>query len=71
VTLLSLAVIAFLARSSPRGGAVVLISGLAVAACGGLMLSFLGRFIGVYMLTLDAALLVVGGGLQLKASPAS
>lgn len=71
VELLFLGILAFLARSMQRGGAIVLLCGLAVAACAGLMLYFLGPFIGVYLMSADAVLLLLGGCLLWKAPQAS
>jgi hypothetical protein len=71
IELLVLALIAFIARSMPRGGAIVLFCGLAVAACGGVMLHFLGPFIGVYLMSVDAVLLLIGGYLQSRAQAVS
>jgi hypothetical protein len=71
VELIVLGILAFFARSMQRGGVIVFLCGLAVAACGGLMLYFLGPFIGVYMMSVDAVLLLFGGYLLWKASASS
>ena len=69
VELLSMAVLAFVARTMSRGGVIVLLCGIAVAVNGLLMLYFMGPFIGAYMVCTDAGLLIIGGYLQLKTSP--
>jgi hypothetical protein len=69
VELLSLAIIAFVARTKERGGTIVLICGAAVAASGLLMLYFLGPVIGVYLVCADAVPLVIGGYLQARTGP--
>jgi len=66
VELLILGILAFVARSMQRGSVIVLLCGLAVAACCGLMLYFLGPFIGVYMMSVDAILLLIGGSLSYR-----
>lgn len=69
VALIALAIIAFLARTMQGGGSLVLVCALASAANGLLMFHFLGPFIGVYLVVAVTLLLLVGGYLQMKASP--
>ena len=68
VELIALAIVAIMARSMERGASIVLFCAFAVAVNGGLMLAFLGPFIGFWMVAVDTLLLGLGGYLQLKAS---
>jgi len=71
VELITLALIAFLLRGMERGGGLVVLCGVSVAANGLVMLHFLGPFIGVYVVCGDAILILVGGYLQMRAASAT
>lgn len=64
--MLALAVIAFVASGIARGGWIVILCAITMAANGVLLLHFLGPFIGVYMAVVVTALFLAGGMLQLK-----
>jgi hypothetical protein len=66
VQFLALAVIAFLARDFARGGRIILLCAAFIALDDIICLYFLGRFIGVYLLSIVTVLFVIGGWLQSK-----
>ena len=64
--MMALAVIAFVASGIARGGWIVILCAIAMAANGLLLLHFLGPFIGVYMAVVVTALFLAGGWIQSK-----
>lgn len=66
VQLMALAVIAFVASRSERGGGIVLLCAASTGLTCLILLRILGPFIGVYLTVVVGLLLVIGGWMQLK-----
>jgi hypothetical protein len=71
IAMAAFALIALVARSLERGGPIVLLCAAANAVNGFLLFHFLGLFIGVYLVSIVTVLFLVGGYLQVRASPPS